>query len=468
MELWTFLLAIAFQLRPAFNRNQTFLWFLVVLAATCARREIRYVSDMVRALGLPKSFYPRFLAFFHSSAVRLDDLARLWTAVVLRVAAPSAHKVNGRHVVLADGIKIPKSGRKMPAVKKLHQQSQNNGKPEFIFGHSCQAISLVVNALGSAFALPLACRIHEGLVASNRDKRTLLDKLIELFGLLQFSEPCYLVADAYYAAAKIVRGLKKNGAHLVCAMRSTSVAFHFPPAASGPRRRGRPKTYGQRVRLATLFDDSGAFEQIPSPVYGETGVNVLIRRVDLLWRPIGDVARFVLVNHPLRGKIILLCTDLSLAPVEILRLYSLRFKIELSFKQAIHVVGAYAYHFWMATMKPRPRKAGNQHLHREPAKYRQRVYRKFHAYQCHIQIALIAQGLMQLAAILRPQLVWTHFASWMCTRRHGIPPSEWVVSHALRNALPDFLADSTSCCILKKFLRTHIDPQSAEGNRLVS
>ena len=44
----------------------------------------------------------------------------------------------------------------MPAVKKLHQESQNNSKPEFIFGHSCQAIAVVVMAAESYFALPLA------------------------------------------------------------------------------------------------------------------------------------------------------------------------------------------------------------------------------------------------------------------------------------------------------------------------
>jgi len=30
---------------------------------------------------------------------------------------------------------LAKTGRKMPAVKKLHQQSTNNTKPEFIYGH---------------------------------------------------------------------------------------------------------------------------------------------------------------------------------------------------------------------------------------------------------------------------------------------------------------------------------------------
>ena len=32
--------------------------------------------------------------------------------------------------------------------------------------------------------------------------------------------------------------------------------------------------------------------------------------------------------------------------------YGYRFKIELGFRQAVHVIGSYGYHFWMSTMKP--------------------------------------------------------------------------------------------------------------------
>jgi len=60
----------------------------------------------------------------------------------------------------------------MPGVKKLHQESDSNTKPEYIFGHSCQAVAVLTQALSSVFALPLACRIHEGTVFSNRDHRT--------------------------------------------------------------------------------------------------------------------------------------------------------------------------------------------------------------------------------------------------------------------------------------------------------
>ncbi len=65
----------------------------------------------------------------------------------------------------------------------------------FIFGHSCQAVSLIVRAASSFLAVPLACRIHEGIVFSNRDKRSLLDKLVLLVLSLGIVLPFYLVAD---------------------------------------------------------------------------------------------------------------------------------------------------------------------------------------------------------------------------------------------------------------------------------
>jgi hypothetical protein len=57
------------------------------------------------------------------------------------------------------------------------------------------------------------------------------------------------------------------------------------------------------------------------------------------------LVRFVWVIHPARGRLVLLPTDLTLEPLEIIRLYGWRFKIEVSFKQAIHTVSAYAYQF---------------------------------------------------------------------------------------------------------------------------
>ncbi|WP_198399522.1 transposase, partial [Caballeronia calidae] len=246
-------------------------------------------------------------------------LSALWTQAVLRLF-PEPLRVNGRRVLVGDGIKIPKSGRKMPGVKLLHQQSDSNTKPEYIMGHSMQAVSILVRAAQSVIAVPLAVRIHEGLVWSNRDRRTLLDKMISLLGIVSVEEPFYFVADAYYAARKIVKGLRDQDNHLVTRVKSNAVAY-APYVQQGPRKRGRPRRYGAKIQLKSLLADPLSSQPAPSPVYGEHNVIIRYRVCDLLWPACGRLVRFVAVSHPCRGACLLMCTDLGLDPIEIIRLY---------------------------------------------------------------------------------------------------------------------------------------------------
>ena len=272
----------------------------VCLAGMTIRTDLMGVTSIVRALGLVPTCYDRLLDFFHSPALDLDKLTRAWRDLVFRVH-PGILRVNGKPVLVGDGIKIPKAGRKMPGVKKLHQTSESNTKPEYIFGHSCQAIALLTQALSSVFALPLVCRIHEGVVFSNRDQRTLLDKMILLLDSLGMNEPFYFVADAYYASGKIVRGLLGQGNHLVTRVKSNSVAYlpATPPSPDAPRRRGRPRKYGKKIKVASLLkDDADRLQEAASPVYGEKNVTIRFTVADLLWRPVGILVRFVAVDHP--------------------------------------------------------------------------------------------------------------------------------------------------------------------------
>lgn len=235
-----------------------------------------------------------------------DRLARFWTALIIKIHPGITH-VNSRLVLVGDGLKVPKTGKKMPAVKLLRQESENNTKPEYI--------------------------------------------------------------------------------------------------------RGRPRKYGMKVKLRAFLDDPAKMQAAPSPVYGETKTSIKFLSMDLFWRPIGVLVRFVAVRHPARGFIILMSTDLTLAPLEIIRLYGLRFKIELSFKQALRTIGVYAYHFWCAKIIPLTGASGNQSLLFKPMKYRLAILRKLNAYHRHIQVGIITQGLLQYLASVFPTLVWSSFGS---------------------------------------------------------
>ena len=130
-------------LRPAFSRKRSFLWFALAVAGLSVRTESLGVTSIVRALKLRPALYHKLRDGLHSHAVQLDRLSALWTQAVLRLF-PEPLRVNGRRVLVGDGIKVAKYGRKMPGVKRLRQQSDT--KPPYIMGHSLQAVSLLVHA----------------------------------------------------------------------------------------------------------------------------------------------------------------------------------------------------------------------------------------------------------------------------------------------------------------------------------
>lgn len=470
MSLWIEWFRCIHLLRDACSRRRTFLWMALVLSAMAIRSDLLGVTSFVRASFLKPKCYELLLRFFHSNALNLSKLLELWVKAAMRIFSPLIE--DGYVLFVADGLKVPKEGKKMPAVKSLHQESGNNSKPEFIMGHSFQAVSLLVKStLGQVFAVPLASRICEGLVLNRSKKRlSLLDKLVLIFlEVMQYAKvPAILVADAYYAAKTVISPLLSEGHHLITRARINVVAYR-PAQMPKKKSKGRPKMYGDKVRLRDLFKAAGhTFTQANSPVYGEENTVIQYRVIDLLWRPVGRMVRFVLVKHPTRGNIILMSTLLTMAPLTIIKIYGLRFKIEVSFKQAVHTVGAYFYHFWMKPMKPIKRGSGNQSIVNKPEEYKQAVQRKMNAYHRYVQLGCIAQGLLQHLAINFKESVWAQFNSWLRTMKKNLVPSEMVVAYALKSSFFDFLLDTTSEPELKKFILKQAQPDKIPGVNLAA
>src|ERR1700675_4186123 len=214
LSLWGIWWNAILLLRPAFSRLRTFMWFATAVAGLTVRLELLGVTSIVRALNLRPRLYTKLLDHFHSSGINLDRLSALWTQAVLQMF-PHLVRVNGRLVLVGDGIKAPKRGKKMPAVKLLHQQSESNTKPEYIMGHSMQAVGLLVHAVKSVFSVPLAVRIHEGLEWSNWGNRTFREKMLGFLNILAIKAPFSFAGYAYYAAGKMSNGLREQGNHLV-------------------------------------------------------------------------------------------------------------------------------------------------------------------------------------------------------------------------------------------------------------
>jgi len=203
MQLWIVWSQTVAALRPACARRRTYLWLLVVLAAMSVRSDLAGVTSWCAATGSDPAATspPLLLPLPRPGPPQAHPPLDRPRGPRLR---PRLVRVGDRLVLLADGLKAPKEGKKMPAVKSLHQESAGNTKPTFIMGHSCQACPLLVRAVGGYVAVPLACRIHEGLVFANRLAAHPAGQSWSGFLFdLGLKSSFYLIADAYYASRKV-------------------------------------------------------------------------------------------------------------------------------------------------------------------------------------------------------------------------------------------------------------------------
>ena len=249
---------------------------------------------------------------------------------------------------------------------------------------------------------------------------------------------------------------------------------YVPYVHHGPyRKRGRPAEVRaeNRTRIVIQEQENAAGSQVRFTVSKTFQCNTSFAicfgsRLDVLY----DSWRLCI---PSRGSFLLMLpTDITaLDPLEILRVYGLRWKIEVSFKPSgtpdrctflpISVLDE-------ADGSAAAWGTGINIFIAKPIEYREAVKRKLHAYHVFIQAGVVAQGVVQYLSVAFPELVWTEFRSWLRTIRPGIAPSEFVVSEALRQSLPYFLISSANHHPFAKFITERQDIEQMEMFRIAA
>jgi hypothetical protein len=99
------------------------------------------------------------LHFFRSDAYNLDNLKKCWLNIVLDEI--EIKEESGYLLAVGDHSKIVKEARYMPGVKKHHQDSDNSGKGEYIFGHEFGMIGFITESQKMQ-CIPVDIELHNG------------------------------------------------------------------------------------------------------------------------------------------------------------------------------------------------------------------------------------------------------------------------------------------------------------------
>jgi hypothetical protein len=404
------------------------------------------VTSFIRELWLNPRHYEVLLHFFRSTAWQLTALQGKWLGFVTGV--DSLIKENAMPILIGDGTKEGKEGRKMPCVKKLYQESENSSKASYIFGHMFGAIGVLAGNAEKMFCLPLSVTIHDGNAQIRKwmndetsEESHVVRMIREACTVAKSFMPSILLLDRYFLTIPALQALAaeeisagRSLLTIITKAKRNATAYEHPIKKPV---RGRPPKKGQPVKILDLFSTcSNQFTEACVKVYGKhEQISYLCR--DYLWGlKHYQELRFVLVNW-FGTQSILVCTNLTFTPEQIIRLYGYRFKIECCFREMKQVIYGFSYHFWsrFTPKLNRYAKAGVDPLDNVTDENQKTwITAAYKATQGFVMLACIAMGLLQLCSLRFYDEIRRSPRRWLRTESNSVP-SEATAADFLRKSI---------------------------------
>ena len=346
--------------QPCFTQPsfQSF-WALSCGWILCSGR--RSLTRVIEAGHLDQfKHYCSFHRFFSQSRWNLDDLGHC----VLKLLLPFCGQVL---VGAVDDTLARKSGRHIWGAGGHHDPLRSTRSRCFLaFGHNWVVLSLHVSfpfAPNKTWALPMLVRLYrkrkknklapgkggklerkqvgEACRQQYRTRPQLALEMIQLLASWVSQHKIEITGDSEYAGQSISRHLPGN-VELTSRLKMNAALFEPPPEK--PVHRGRPRKKGKRLPspLEMAQDPHARWSKTTLRLYGRK-VKLCYQSIDARWYSSAGqrLLRIVVVRDP-RGHHRDDCfysTDLTLRPNEIIELFSLRWPLEVCFRDVKQLLG---------------------------------------------------------------------------------------------------------------------------------
>ena len=439
-KVWEYANNILMEFRCCFSREASFKWFIVATIGFLLRSDHLGVTSIVREFQTSSDlFYENLIHFFHSTSWTLSKLQNKWLEIVRN--SGNIYDAFGKPLIIGDGVKKPKEGKYMPGVKKTHFESGNSSKRQYYMAHLFGALGIVVGNKYKQFCAPISMTIQDGCqpilewIESEYAKDSHVTCLVRQAckAAAHMCKECFLLLDCYFlseaaliAMAEEAQKAGKAFVNMITKAKTDYVAFEKP----GKFKNGKSRKIGKKIKLRDLFTDKiNDFVSVDLTLYGKIQT-VQYYCVNLLWgRNLKQELRFVLTIYKGKANTILVSTDLSLHPEQIIQLYSIRFKIEVLFRAFNQCIAGMGYHFWtkhLPRLNPfETAKAAAEKLAKiTNPKSKERIISTYRASECFVMLCCIAIGILQLCSLNFTAILNLSPIRWQRTYTNIVPSEE--------------------------------------------
>jgi hypothetical protein len=343
---------------PVFSRQRTWRHAELLLIGAILAPGKRTVTGLLRIVGLSRERrFTNYHRVLNRAAWDARAAARLLLGLLIAAFVPAGP------VVLGIDDTIERRRGKRIAAKGIYRDPVRSSRGHFVKASGLRWLSLMLLApipwAGRVWALPFLTALAPSeryCRQRGRRHKKLTDWARQVALQARRWLPgreVVLVGDNSFAALDLLAALVRHG--LICVTRLRLDAALYEPAP--PRRPGtvgRPRTKGARLpNLAdVLADASTRWAEIAVPGwYGEGERVVEVCSGTAVWRHAGSPVvpiRWVLLRDP-RGRFdpqALLRTDPARDPLQIVRWFVRRWRVEVTFREARDHLGVETQRQW--------------------------------------------------------------------------------------------------------------------------
>ncbi len=270
-----------------------------------------------------KRFWNTYYKAIEQGSFSWLALAKQWTLLLLKTLSPKTV------VLVIDDFATPRSSSKAPSVHWHHDHAQKPNRPQFIQGQMRVALSMIAFQ-GKRFAcLPLVLRLVDK--DGNASKLDAAKLLLRILRRWLPKRPLLVLMDAWYMKGPLLLDLLRRKIQFLGQVRKDT-ALYLLPQKPKKTTRGRPRKYGEKLSLSKV-QRRYKKQQATIPAYGkerlfqfhafQAKVRFLNGRLcQMLW------CRMQKDDGSFSNWFLLLGSDLSRSPEDMIRLYALRWAIE--------------------------------------------------------------------------------------------------------------------------------------------